>query len=71
MHHHYKSTLTNRRARCVGARRVRYTFHTYQTTVNITTALRHAERTGDWAMFGSWRPDSYEQPGSDAGSIAA
>ncbi|MCH1490176.1 MAG: hypothetical protein L7T83_07130, partial [Ilumatobacteraceae bacterium] len=58
VHHHFKTTLLNRRARTVGALRLRHTFHTYQMSVNITTALRYAERTDDWSMFGDWRPDS-------------
>ena len=59
MHHHFKSTLTNRRARSVGANRVRLNFHTYQASVNIITALRHAERMDNWDMFGNWRPSSH------------
>ena len=59
MHHHFKTTLVNRRARTVGALRLRHSFHTYQMSVNITTALRYAERTDNWSMFGAWRPDSY------------
>ena len=59
MHHHFKTTLVNRRARTVGALRLHHTFHTYQMSVNITTALRYAKRTDDWSMFGNWRPDSH------------
>lgn len=59
MHHHFKTTLVNRRARTVGALRLRHTFHSYQMSVNITTALRYAERTDNWSMFGNWRPDSH------------
>ena len=61
MHHNFKTTLVNRRARTEGAQRLRHSFHSYQMSVNITTALRHAERTDNWSMFGDWRPDGHSQ----------
>ena len=56
MHQHWKATLVNKRARTVGANRLRHAFHCYQMSVNITTLLRHAQQTDNWDMFGAWRP---------------
>ena len=59
MHQHWKASLMNKRARTVGAARLRHAFHCYQMAVNITTLLRHAERTSNFDMFGAWRPPEH------------
>ena len=56
MHQHWKATLVNKRARTVGANRLRHAFHCYQMSVNVTTLLRNAQQSGNWDMFGAWRP---------------
>lgn len=43
---HEHAQLINKRARTVGANRIRHAFHCYQMVVNITILLRHAEQTG-------------------------
>jgi len=53
MHQHWKASLMNKRIRTVGAAPLRHAFHCYQMAANITTLLRHAERTSNFDMFGA------------------
>lgn len=58
MHHHLKSTLPNRRARCVGRVRWQLMLCAYQSLRTVTALIAWHYRTGadlsPW--FGEWRP---------------
>jgi hypothetical protein len=58
MHHHLKSSLTNRRARCVGNDRNLLNLRGYQMKTCVTTLLAANQRCGldlsEW--FGNYLP---------------
>lgn len=63
MHHHLKSILTNRRARCVGVARQALMLAAYQSLTNLKALIAWHYRTGgdvsEW--FGEWRPPPRRQ----------
>lgn len=63
MHHHLKSILQNRRARCVGVARQSLMLAAYQSLTNLKALIAWHYRTGgdvsEW--FGEWRPPPRHQ----------
>ena len=61
MHHHLKTTMTNRRARSVGRHRQLFEFIGYQIALATKTLLAWHHRTGSdisrW--FGQWKPPNH------------
>lgn len=63
MHHHLKSILPNRRARCVGVARQTLMLAAYQSHTNLKALIAWGYRTGAdlSAWFGEWRPPPRHQ----------